>query len=164
MIALQLLETKDFMHKLLLTDIFDHFCLIEASISTFQTVTIDGRLNREYYSSEEAAALPPYNTWDKTKSFCYELIRGRHTPVAFHITMTLSPANIENVLKSIDTGMDSSQVTGLLINFRFDGRKVICTTGVSLNQFTLDRRLEHEWDALVEKFLKKNQIIADIPG
>lgn len=159
MIALQLAETKDFMHKLLLSDIFDHFCLIEASFSTFQTVNIDGRLNRKYYSNEEAEGLPPYSTWDKTKAFCYELIKGTHTPTAFHITFTLSPHNIENVLQSTNTGLDINEVTGMLLNFRFDGTSILCTTGVSLNIFTMDKRLEHEWDSLAEKFLRKHQIL-----
>lgn len=160
MIALQLLETKDFMNKLLLTDTFDHFCLISATISTFQTVDIDGKVNTDYYSSEELEEMPPYNTWARIKPFCLELIKGKRTPLSFRITLTLSPSNIENVLQSIDIGISAEQVKGLLLNLKFDGEKILCTTGTSLNIFTLDKRLEQEWDSLAEKFLKKNHIAA----
>lgn len=160
MIALQLEETKDFMHKLLLTDIFDHFCLVEAAISTFQTVTINGKVNKDYYSSEELADLPPYNTWEQVRPFCFELMKGKRTPLSFRITLTLSPSNIENVLRSVDVGLTADQVNGLLLNFKFDGGKVLCTTGTSLTVFTMDRRLEQEWDTLAEKFMKKNNIIS----
>lgn len=159
MIALELIDPKDFMNKLLRTPIFDHFCLIEATIATFQTVSIDGSINKDYYSTEELENLTNYNTWEKIKPFCFQLIKGNRTPLSFRITLTLSPENIANVLQSLKLEFTTEQVKGLLFNLKFDGKKIICITGTSLTIFTMDKRLEHEWDSLAEKFLKKNQII-----
>lgn len=158
MTALEILDTKDFMNKLLLTPTFDHFCLIEASIATFQTVEIDGRINRDYYSSEELEELPPYSYWEKIRPFCLQLVKGKRTPLNFRITLSLSPNNIANVLLSSGLEFSPEQVKGLLLNLKYDGKKVTCITGTSLNIFTMDKRLEQEWDSLAEKFLKKNQI------
>ncbi len=160
MIALEIQETKDFMNKLLISPIFDHFCLVEASIATYQTVTIDGRVNRDYYDTEEQSNIPPYNSWEKVKPFCFQLIKGKRTPLSFRITLTLSPDNIVRVLSSLNLELTHQQVRGLLLNIKYDGSKVTCITGASLNVFTLDKQLEQEWDIMAEKFLKKNQIIS----
>ena len=46
MIALQIVDLKDFMSKLLIGSTFDSFWLCEASVTTFATFTIDGTLHR----------------------------------------------------------------------------------------------------------------------
>ena len=50
MIALHILDVKQFMSKLLLNDTFDHFLLSEAVITTYNTFHIDGRLQKDYYN------------------------------------------------------------------------------------------------------------------
>jgi len=53
MIALQIADIKTFMKKLLLSQTFDRFLLLEGSITTFNTFHIDGRLQKSYYTQEE---------------------------------------------------------------------------------------------------------------
>lgn len=43
MISLQITDVKDFMAKLLKTDLFDHFLMPEAVITTSVTVTLTAR-------------------------------------------------------------------------------------------------------------------------
>lgn len=160
MTVFELPDTKDFMNKLLLTPIFDHFCLVEAVISTGQTVVIDGKINADFYSSEELEALPPFQYWETIKPFCLEWIKGQRTPLYFKITLTLSPENIENVLRSAQLAYSSEQIKGLLLNLKFEKNKLFCTTGISWNIFTMDKRLEQEWDSLTSLFFKKHQIIS----
>lgn len=160
MIALEIQDTKDFMNKLLISPIFDHFCLIEATIATNQTVTIDGKINEDFFSQEELESLSLFNTWEVVKPLCFQVIKGNRTPLHFKITLTLSPSNIENVLKSAKLDYNAEQVKGLLLNLRYDGKKVTCITGTSMNIFTMDKRLEQHWDSLTEKFFKKNEIIS----
>ena len=50
MIAIQLLQVKDFMNKLLRTDLFDHFLLSEATIRGKGSYEIDGHLVPDFYS------------------------------------------------------------------------------------------------------------------
>ena len=148
------------MNKLLLTPVFDHFCLVEATIATGQTVVIDGRVNTDFYDPEELESLPPFQYWEKMKPFCLQWIRGSRTPLHFKITLTLSPDNIENVLHSSKFDYSLQQIKGLLLNLKFDRSRLFCTTGISWNIFTMDRRLEQEWDSLAGLFLKKHNIIS----
>ena len=48
MIALSIIDVKDFMNKLLIGEVFDRFFLVEASVTTFNTFTIDGRLQQDF--------------------------------------------------------------------------------------------------------------------
>ena len=57
MIAIQLLQVKDFMNKLLRTDLFDHFLLSEATIRGKGSYEIDGHLVPDFYSPEELDEL-----------------------------------------------------------------------------------------------------------
>ena len=50
MLALKLTDIKDFMNKLLRSDIFDHFLLQEADILTGASFVIDGHINKDFYS------------------------------------------------------------------------------------------------------------------
>ena len=54
MVALQIQDIKNFMSKLLLSQTFDNFLLVEGSITTFNTFRIDGRLHTAFYTAEEA--------------------------------------------------------------------------------------------------------------
>ena len=53
MIALQIADIRVFMKKLLLSETFDRFLLLEGSITTFNTFEIDGTFQKAYYSAEE---------------------------------------------------------------------------------------------------------------
>ena len=44
MIAIQLLQVKDFMNKFLKTEIFDHFLLQEGIVVSFASYVIDGTI------------------------------------------------------------------------------------------------------------------------
>ena len=56
-------------------------------------------------------------------------------------------------------GIYPDQVGGLYINIQYENHEMICVTGTSMKQFTLDRTLENEWDENVKKFLKKNGVV-----
>ena len=53
MIALKIAEVKDFMNKLLCQDVFDHFLIQEAVITTNVSCHIDGTLQKDFYTLEE---------------------------------------------------------------------------------------------------------------
>ena len=67
MLALTISDVKDFMNKLLIGEVFDNFSLVEASITTFNTFTIDGHLQQDFFDTDtveeykkEAVVLPDY--------------------------------------------------------------------------------------------------------
>ena len=150
------------MNQLLCSEIFDHFLLAEASITKDASFTIDGHINASFYSKTELEeeglsryAVLPYA---KLRPVCYQIIRGRHTPVHFKFILMLSPENMENTLAKSGSSFAPDDIQGIFINLTFQNSQIILTTGISYSVFSTDRTLEHEWDILVQKFLKKHSI------
>ena len=61
MISLNLTNVKDFMSHLLLSETFDNFYFIEGEIVTFNTFTIDGYIQKDFFDSD--AELTEYSYW-----------------------------------------------------------------------------------------------------
>ena len=161
MISLHILDVKGFMSQLLLRDTFDRFYLTEASITTFGTFYIDGHLQKQYYSQEELENeefCHNFTYWKQVRPFCLELIKGKKTPLHFKIVFQLSSSNTEKLLKQAGVSLSLSDVGGLYLNLHYDGHKLNCVTGTSLNIFTMDKSLERSWDEMVGKFFRAKEI------
>lgn len=160
MVALQIADIKSFMKKLLLTDSFDRFLFLEGSITTFNTFYIDGTLQKSYYTQEEQDLLGARSLsyWEELRPFCLDLIKGRKTPLSFRFTFQLSASNVEKLLAQTGIMIPAVQVRGLLINLHYDGRSLRCTTGTSLSVFTMDKKLDHAWDDMVQKYFHQQEI------
>lgn len=154
MIALQIADIRTFMQKLLLSDAFDRFLLLEGSITTFNTFHIDGTLRRSYYTQEEQDMLGDRSLsfWAEIRPFCLNLIKGKKTPLTFRFTCQLAPANVKKLLAQTGITIPPDQIRGLLMNLRYDGQSLTCTTGTSLAVFTMDKKLDHAWDDMVQKY------------
>ena len=57
MISLILKVTRTFMSNLLIKDTFDRLLLSEAVISTAHTYTINGEINKSFFSEEELSQV-----------------------------------------------------------------------------------------------------------
>ena len=160
MVALQIADIRSFMKKLLLTDSFDRFLFLEGSITTFNTFHIDGTLQKSYYTREEQDLLGErsLSLWEELRPFCLNLIKGRKTPLSFRFTFQLSASNVEKLLAQTGITIPVDQVRGLLINLHYDGRSLRCTTGISLSVFTMDKKLDHAWDDMVQKYFRQQGI------
>lgn len=162
MIALQMLDIKDFMSKLLIGNAFDPFWLSEASITTSVTYTLDGALHPDFFDTEEKEALDAegrtYALWRDLKPFCFSIMKGKKTPLHFKIVFLLSQKNVEKLLRDHPTGLTKEEIFGLFVNFQYDGTYLTCTTGTSIKTFTLDKTLEHVWDELIQKFFRQQKI------
>lgn len=164
MIALQIADIKTFMKKLLLSETFDRFLLLEGSITTFNTFHIDGALQKSYYTQEEQDRIGERSLsfWAEVRPFCLELIKGKKTPLSFRFTFQLSPSNVEKLLSQTGISIPADQVRGLLMNLRYNGQQLSCTTGTSLAVFTLDKKLDHAWDDMVQKYFRQQGIPFEI--
>ena len=84
MLVLKINDVKNFMNQLLIGQTFDDFSLVEASITTFCSFTIDGKLHRDFFDSDSkqlADQSAPYCPWKELKSYCYSIIRGKLPPL-----------------------------------------------------------------------------------
>ncbi len=163
MIALQIQDIKNFMSKLLLSQTFDNFLLVEGSITTYNTFRIDGRVHKDFFTEEEmedrALISREFSLWKEVKPFCLELIKGKKTPLGFKFSFQLSAENTAKLLSSSGiTSILPENVSGLLLNVRFEHGALNLITATNLNLFTLDKSLEHAWDNMVKRFLKQQEV------
>lgn len=161
MIALSIIDVKDFMNKFLIGEVFDRFFLVEASVTTFNTFTIDGRLQQDFFDTDTAAMHKSnsieYSLWRDVKPYCFSVIRGRRTPLNFRIVLQLSPKQTQQILNpSFPDG--SVPDCRFCLNLQYRNDSLLCTTGVSYTSFCLDRRPEHLWDEMIRKFLSGQHI------
>lgn len=161
MIALSIIDVKDFMNKLLIGEVFDRFFLVEASVTTFNTFTIDGRLQQDFFDTDTVAMHKSnsieYSLWRDVKPYCFSVIRGRRTPLNFRIVIQLSHKQTQQILNpSFPDG--SVPDCRFCLNLQYRNDSLLCTTGVSYTSFCLDKRPEHLWDEIIRKFLSGQHI------
>lgn len=156
MLALEITSMKRFMNQLLAGDSFDVFLLEEATISTANTYTIDGHINMDFYPLEERDqdCLPyEFQPWSEIKGLCFNLIKGKHTPLFFKFVLHLKPEKATTLLAQQNAGIDSSQVKALVLNIRYDGTKAILTTGTAYHTFVMSKEADAIWDKALVKYL-----------
>lgn len=162
MIALKLTDIKDFMNKLLRSETFDHFLLQEAVITSGATYTIDGHINKDFYTAEEIEQLHLENCtslpFSLLRTNCFDLMKGKKTPSFFKFIFLLSPDNLEKTLTSLSSSFSPRDITGIYLNLKYQNQLLMLTTGISYSFFSVDKTLEKEWDSLVRKFLFQQQI------
>lgn len=166
MIALKITNIKQFMNKFLAGEDFDSFLLEQASISTYNTFTIDGRENREFYTSEEweYPEIRPYEftAWKKIRPVCFDLIKGKRTPTAFHFVLHLIPEHMAAILQSEDTAVTTDQVKAFVLNIKYDGTGLTLVTGTAFHTFLMDKTPDGLWDKAIRQFLDQKEIVYDI--
>ena len=161
MVALKIEELKDFTRKLFVEEVFDWWMMREAVITTFNMFTIDGRIRKGYFMEQELEekGIGELSPWKLVRPVCFSLIKGKRLPESFRITLQLSGARVEQFLQSVQPDFKAEQVSGLYLNIRYEEQKLYCVTGTSLNVFTLDKKIEQEWDETVKRFLREREIV-----
>lgn len=158
MIALDILDIKDFTSKLFIGNVFDAFYLSEASFTTFITCTIDGSLQKDFFDSDQIPSDRRFCLWSEVKPYCYTLIKGHRTPLHFKIVFQLSRKNIEKMLLSSGLSLKPEDIFGFFLNCHFEKGRLTCTTGTSLRIFTVDHTADQLWDDLVRRFFQSQKI------
>ena len=153
------LKTKNCMQHLLLKTTFDSFSLIEGEITTYNTFHIDGYLHKKFF---EDAPQKEYSSWGDLREFCFQIIRGKRTPLNFRFILSLPREDFEDFLNQQEiSAFRSSDLQGLYLNFKYDGTSLKCVTGISLSLFTMDKTLEKVWDNYAKEFFLKQEIDFD---
>lgn len=164
-------DIKKFMNHLLVADTFNSFLLEEATITTYNTFTIDGHIQKDFYTEDELNNLPDrtLSTWSCIKPHCFNYIKGNKTPLKFKIVLKASASYTEKLLQDSGCGFNPNDVGGLYMNIRYDSRTTLlgeeasspsldCISMASLNIFSMDKTLEKAWDEVCSKSI--NTILA----
>lgn len=150
------LKAKNCMQHLLLKSTFDSFSLIEGEITTYNTFRVDGYIHKKFF---EEAPEKVYSSWGELREFCFQIIRGKRTPLNFRFILSLPKESFEAFLKEQEISfLHPSDIQGLYLNFKYDGLNLQCVTGTSLNLFTMDKTLENIWDSYMKNFFLKQEI------
>ncbi len=165
MVAIKVLKQKDFMAKLLTTELFDDYLVEGATIDTFNSFSIDGRIHKEFYkdANSDIDELFPedFSRWKKIRPICLELIKGRQTPLGFKFVLRLNNSQKSDFFNGIDCDISADQADfGIII--KFSAGEVVITTGVAYQIFTLDKEAEKAWDSYIPSFLDSNGIETDM--
>ena len=91
MLALKINDVKGFMNRLLIGETFDQFPMAEASVTTFNTFSIDGLINKEFFDTDTQDIL----TQDHL--FCME---GNKTFLVFNHTRKTNSAAVQNCISA----------------------------------------------------------------
>ncbi len=161
MVALEITSLKNFMNKLLATEAFDIFLLEEATIKTAVTYTIDGYVNKEFFSgddNETPRASQEFTPWSEMKGLCFQLIKGKRTPLLFKLVLHLKHEQTESLLQKAGTSMSGTQLKALVLTIKYDGNKAILTTAASYHTFVLEKEAEQIWDKALMQFLGNLEI------
>ncbi|MFQ9933604.1 MAG: DUF5721 family protein [Lachnospiraceae bacterium] len=155
MINIHIKDKKGFTSKLFLKEDFDSFFVTEASVTTFNTYTIDGRIQKRFYTNEEYENLgkPEFSRWKDIRKLCFDMIKGSKTPIRFKIVLKLPEDLTLSILESTDTLVAAGDISGLFLNIRFENESMDCITGTSLKVFSMDKSLEEAFDRYMEKDL-----------
>lgn len=154
--ALQITSMKQFMNQLLVSEDFHIFLLEEAVISTANTYTIDGHINRDFYPAEEQneETIPyEFQPWSELKGLCFNLIKGKRTPLYFKFVFHLKPELIQNLLTKQGVEADLSTIKAFVLTIKYDGSRAILTTGTSYHTFVLNKEPEAVWDKALQQYL-----------
>lgn len=147
------------MHALLVSEQFDSFLVEEAVITTFNTFHIDGHLVKAFYTGEELEELEQNNKsdvfsyWRDIRPICFQLIKGRKTPVSFKVVLHAAPELIEKITAAPECQAAADLIRSLVLNIRYDNGKATCITGSAFTTFIMDKSVEKLWDAYVRQFL-----------
>ncbi|MCR5700597.1 MAG: DUF5721 family protein [Lachnospiraceae bacterium] len=154
----EILDVKNFMQLLFQSEAFDSYETVEAVIISDMTYSIEGKLNRDFYSQDELETMFPadisFLPWQYTKPKVFSIIKGKRTPSYMKIVFKLTEHNFSENKSS----HNSNDITGIYFNFIFKDQKLNVTCSVSYKTFTLDKTFEQEIFSNFITLLKLNSI------
>ena len=160
MLNIKIENTGDFIRKLVNTDMFDSFLLVDAVIRSGSTYHINGGLNKEFYDDDELKLLPStiYSAFSANRHLIYDMIKGKNKPLGFKIILILSDQAVTKIIEQNNLAITSDDVANFSLNIIFDGNKLNLTALASLKTFSTDKSTEELWDSYIKLFLKKHEI------
>lgn len=162
MIALQIKSIKQIMNSLLVAETFDHFLTEEVSITTFNTFTIDGHIEKAFYTTEEieesGESMPEFSSWHDIRPVCFSLIKGKKTPVSFRFILHADQALVHQIANSPECDVAENLIRSLVLNVRYENGTAMLVTGTAFSTFILDKSVDKLWDSYVKSFLASMKI------
>ena len=155
MISIKINDVNKFMHDTLATDIFDAFLISEAEICTSGTFHINGRINKNFYDSDELQNInEDFISWKQLKHICFEIIRGNKVPTRMKLVFASPKKCYDKIIQDCGISLSTENIGGLYIHVLYENNEISIITGTTLNVFTMDKTLDQYWDRATIEFLR----------
>lgn len=154
MLSMTVTDIRTFMKNLLSGTAFDSFYMIEARVRMGITYDIDGRLNKDFYDSDQAITRD-YCLWKEVRDYLFQIIKGTRLPTGMKIVLALPPAVISHLVGQCGGSFRTEEVDGMYLNILFSPDQLLVTSGISYHCFTMDRALEHVFDDYIRDFFTR---------
>ena len=135
---------KEFMLKLLKSDLFDNFEVREVILHTAFKMVLDGKRNKDYFNISDETSYSLYLTWGEIRKYVYELIQGIKSPTYFKIVLATNDEKTSTL---------SPDASAFYLNIIFKENLMICSTGTSYKTFMLDQSADKLWESHIKDFL-----------
>lgn len=89
---------------------------------------------------------------------CFDLIKGKHTPLYFKFVFHLKPEHINALLAKEGSSFDLAQLKALVLTVKYDGTKAVLTTGSAYHSFIMSKEPENIWDKAFSRYLSTKEI------
>ena len=161
----EITDVAKFVKCLLTEDFFGKTLLYHAEVKGSCRMEIDGRLNREFYSADDAELLTAegnrieYVRWGDVRSLFFESIRGDRLPLRFTVSLLMDPDFVNHFVVEAGTTIRPGEVESLNINIMYDRESLTVTSGNSYKIFTIDKSLDGFWDGFVHNTFKELDIL-----
>ena len=80
-------------------------------------------------------------------------IKGSKVPSYMKMVFLLPPEQVTKLLSDNQTALTPDDINGLFLNIKYQDGAVSVVTGTSIKVFSLDKTLEHSFDAFAKDFL-----------
>lgn len=154
MVSIKINDVNKFMHDILVQDFFDSFLVSEVEICTSSTFNMNGRINKNFYNSDELENIhEDFISWKHLKHICFEIIRGKKVPSRMKLVLASPKAGFEKIMNDCGLTMSKEDIGGLYMHVLYEDDEISIITGTSLNIFTMDKTLDKYWDHITTDFL-----------
>ena len=161
----EITDVAKFVKIMLSNDFFGKMLLYSAEVKAACRIQIDGRLNKEFYSSDDEDILTgngktlEYIRWGDIRNQFFEAIRGTKLPLRFSVSFIMDRDFIESFVIKSGVNIRPEEVGSLNINILYDRESLVVTTGNSYKIFTFDKSLDSVWDEFVHNIFTELDIL-----
>ncbi|MCM1157742.1 MAG: DUF5721 family protein [Bacteroidales bacterium] len=160
--TITILDIKPFMQFLFGANALEQYHFISADIRTDMTYSLDGHINRSFFSEEELAVFSPeeggYLPWKLAKEKVFTLIKGKKIPSLLKIVLKASASDTHTFLTHTNSSLNSKDIDGMFLNIFFQENHLQVVCGISYRIFTMDKDLEAEFAENIITLFKSNGI------
>lgn len=158
MLLIQIEDIKGFVNKLLSLPEWGNMYLYQGEIKNAVFIHLDGKLNPEFFDSEEEMQNRRYILWNDIKGVFFQAIRGNKLPISFKLVLMPQEETMQKIIDDAGLSISLSDISALNLNIYYERGELSVTTGTALKVFTLDKSPEYAWEAYVKGFLKQLEI------